>query len=131
MRWQGRRESDNVEARRGMGGGIGGGFGGYPGGGFRVPVGRGGLGIGGVVVLLVVGWLLGINPMDLLSGDTSGGSLPVDSSANQQAGRIGAPADEEGRFVSTVLADTEDAWHKIFAGMGRTYRDPTLVLFTG
>jgi predicted metalloprotease len=130
MLWQGRRESENVEDRRGIdGGGQGdsGGFGGYPGGGMRIPVGRGGLGIGGIVVLLVVGWLLGVNPLDLLSGDNSGGTVPVEQ---QQAPR-GAPSDEEGRFVSTVLADTEDAWQKIFASMGRTYRDPTLVLFTG
>ncbi len=125
MLWQGRRESENVEDRRGMDGG--GGFGGYPGGGMGIPIGRGGLGIGGVVALLVVGWLLGINPLDLLSGDNGGGSIPVE----EQQGRRGAPSDEEGRFVSTVLADTEDAWRKTFASMGRTYRDPTLVLFTG
>jgi hypothetical protein len=132
MRWQGRRESENVEDRRGTdGGGMGdsGGFGGYSGGGMRIPVGRGGLGIGGIVALLVVGWLLGINPLDLLSGDNSGGgSFPVDQ---PEQGQRGAPSDTEGKFVSTVLADTEDAWRKIFASMGRSYRDPTLVLFTG
>jgi predicted metalloprotease len=128
MLWQGRRESGNVEDRRGDGGGGAGGFGGY-GGGMGIPLGRGGLGIGGIVALLVVGWLLGINPLDLLSGSgsDSGGSVPV----GQEQARRGAPSDEEGKFVSTVLADTEDAWQKIFASTGRTYRDPTLVLFSG
>ena len=129
MRWQGRRESDNVEDRRGMGGGFGGFGGGSPGGGLRFPIGRGG-GIGGIGIILVilfVGWLLGINPAEILSGGQSGGSFPV----GQEQGQVGTPSDEEGRFVSTVLADTEDNWKKIFAAQGRTYREPTLVLFSG
>ena len=134
MRWQGRRESGNVEDRRGTGGGFGG-FGGATlgGGGLRFPVGggRGGLGsIGFVLVLLFLGWLLGINPLDLLNGGSSTGSFPLGEEQGQ-TGEAGAPSDEEGRFVSTVLADTEDAWQKIFAAAGRTYRDPTLVLFSG
>ena len=64
--------------------------------------------------------------IDLLNGGSSNGSFPV----GQQQGQVGAPSDEEGHFVSTVLADTEDAWHKVFAAEGRSYRDPTLVLFT-
>jgi len=125
MLWQGRRESENVEDRRGLGG-SGGVGGGYPGGGIRFPIGRGG-GIGGigVLVLLFLGWLLGINPLDLLNGAPSSDSFPV----AQQQGPVGAPGDEQGRFVATVLGDTEDAWHKILAAGGRTYRDPTLVLF--
>src|SRR5580765_3110606 len=111
MRWQGRRESENVEDRRGEGGGGGvGGFGGgLPGGGgMRFPIGRGGGigGIGGILVLLFLGWLLGINPLDLLNGTSSTGSFPV----GEQSGQVGTPSDEEGRFVSTVLADTEGAW---------------------
>jgi hypothetical protein len=137
MRWQGRRESENVEDRRGAGGGLGGFGGGYPGGGgMRFPIGRGGGlgGIGFILVLLFLGWLLGINPLDLLNGGSSSGSFPLgreEAQTGQPQGRTGAPSDEEGRFVSTVLADTEDAWQKIFAAEGRTYRDPTLVLFSG
>jgi len=136
MRWQGRRESENVEDRRGMGGGLGGGYSG--GGGMRFPIGggRGGLGgIGFILVLLFLGWLLGINPLDLMNGSSSTGSFPLGREqggpTGQEQGRTGTPSDEEGRFVSTVLADTEDAWQKIFAAEGRTYRDPTLVLFSG
>jgi predicted metalloprotease len=134
MRWQGRRESENVEDRRGMdGGGFGGLGGGLPGGGMRFPIGRGG-GIGGIgfiLVLLFIGWITGINPLDLLNGTSSTGSLPVGQQQGQEQGQVGAPADEEGRFVSTVLADTEDAWKKMFAADGRSYRVPTLVLFSG
>ena len=125
MRWQGRRESENVEDRRGTGGGFGGfGGGSLGGGGLRFPVGggRGGLGsIGLVLVLLFLGWLLGINPLELLNGGSSTGSFPLGEEQGQ-TGAAGAPSDEEGRFVATVLADTEDAWQKIFAAAGRTYR---------
>src|SRR5262245_21450003 len=117
MRWQGRRESGNVEDRRGSGGGFGGFGGGSPGGGgLRFPIGggRGGFGgIGFILVLLFIGWLLGINPLDLLNGGSSTGSFPF-GQEQRQTGPTGAPSDEEGRFVSTVLADTEDAWQKIF-----------------
>ncbi len=126
MRWQGGRESENVEDRRGQGGG---GFGGGGRGGIRI--GKGGLGIGGVVVLLLVSVVLGVDPTVLLNGGD-----PADRST---AGRtqIGEAAprsqtdDELKRFVSVVLADTEDTWRGLFQQMGRQYQDPTLVLFTG
>jgi hypothetical protein len=130
MRWQGRRESGNIEDRRGMGGGgFGGGFGrapiGFPtGGGYGGGVG-GGLGIVGVLVVLAIAWLGGINPIDLLSGD---GDTSV---VGDQSGPTGTPSDQQGQFVASVLADTEDTWTKIFAGMGKRYELPTLVLFSG
>ena len=135
MRWQGGRESENVEDRRGqggsgggLGGGLGGGFGGR-GGGFRI--GRGGLGIGGVVVLLLVSVVLGVDPTVLLNGGdpadqgTAGRTQIGDAAPRSQAD------DELRRFVSVVLADTEDTWQGLFQQMGRQYQDPTLVLFTG
>jgi predicted metalloprotease len=75
MEWRGRRQSGNIEDRRGAGGM--GGFGGqgprinlgFPGGGGR----GGGLGIGAVVVILVIGWIAGINPLELLGGLEGGG----------------------------------------------------------
>ena len=135
MRWQGGRESENVEDRRGQGGsgggfgggGFGGGFGGR-GGGIRI--GRGGLGIGGAIVLLVVSMVLGVDPTVLL-----GGGDPADQSAGRTQIGDAAPRsqadDELKRFVSVVLADTEDTWQGLFQQMGRQYQDPTLVLFTG
>jgi predicted metalloprotease len=133
MRWQGGRESENVEDRRGQGGGgsggggFGGGFGGR-GGGIRI--GKGGLGIGGVVVVLLVSMVLGVDPTVLLGGgeqtDRSTGRTQIgDAAPRSQAD------DELKRFVSVVLADTEDTWQGLFQQMGRQYQDPTLVLFTG
>jgi predicted metalloprotease len=125
MEWRGRRESGNVEDRRGAGGGMGGGFGGP---GMRMG-GGGGLGIGAVAVILIVGWIAGVNPIDLLS--QMEGNSPISGTTSSQPGKVGAPGDETGQFVATVLADTETTWHDIFAAAGKTYEDPTLVLFDG
>ncbi|RYX93531.1 MAG: metalloprotease [Comamonadaceae bacterium] len=119
MKWEGNRESDNVEDRRSDGGGGGGGFG----------FGGRSIGIGTIVVALVGGWVLGINPLTLL-GVLSGGS-PAQVQ-QQQAPAQRPPADDQmARFVSTVLADTEDVWTDIFSQSGSTYKDPRLVLFRG
>ena len=130
MRWQGRRQSSNVEDRRGAD--ATGGFGDTgPRIGIGMPGGRrgGGLSIGAVVIVLVVGWFLGVNPLTLLGsleGVDTGGTY-----GTQQAGRTGTPADAAGQFVATVLADTEDTWSQIFASGGSRYQVPTLVLFSG
>jgi uncharacterized protein len=116
MRWEGNRESSNVEDMRSDGGG-GGGFG----------FGGGTLGIGAIVIALIGGAVLGVNPLTLL-GLMSGGGAPV----VQQAPAHRPPAgDREARFVSTVLADTEDVWTDLFRQGGATYHDPKLVLFRG
>jgi len=128
MRWQDGRESENVEDRRdevGGGGGFGGGRMGIP-----IPIGRGGLGIGGLVAVLLISWLLGIDPLALLGGgDPTVGSGPT-TSVTRNAPRSNADDELKG-FVSHVLADTEDTWTGIFQQMGRTYQDPRLVLFSG
>ncbi len=118
MKWEGNRESDNVEDRRGQGGGGGGGFG----------LGGRGIGIGTIVIALVGGWILGINPLTLLGVLSGGGGQTV-----QQQGPAPAPPanDQMAKFVSTVLADTEDVWTTIFKQGGQTYKDPKLVLFSG
>lgn len=117
MKWEGNRESDNVEDRRSEGGGGGGPiFGGRS------------IGIGTIVVALVGGWVLGINPLTIL-GLLSGGGGPV---VQQQSPAQAPPAhDTMARFVSTVLADTEDVWTDIFRQGGSQYQDPKLVLFRG
>ncbi|HZY19032.1 MAG TPA: neutral zinc metallopeptidase [Ramlibacter sp.] len=116
MRWEGNRESDNVEDYRGHGGG-GGGFG----------LGGRSIGIGTLVIALVGGAIFGINPLTIL-GLLSGGPAPV----QQQAPAHAPPAqDRSARFVSTVLADTEDVWRQVFAQGGATYREPKLALFSG
>jgi len=115
MKWEGNRESDNVEDARSGGGGL------------PLPGGRG-LGLGTVVLALVVGWIFGINPFTVL-GLLGGGGQP---DAVQQAPAPKLRADDEmARFVSTVLADTEDVWHEQFKELGGTYREPKVRLFRG
>ena len=121
MKWEGNRESDNVEDRRGEGGGGGGGFG----------FGGRSIGIGTIVVALVGGWVLGVNPMTILSM-LSGGGGGSQVSTQPQAPAQQPPADDEmARFVKTVLADTEDTWSKLFKAEGGSYVKPKLVLFSG
>ena len=104
MRLDDMPESGNIEDRRGEGGGFGGGGG----GGFGLPIGTGGLGIGGMIVLGIVGYALGIDPFVLINGanvilgDNQGG-YTQQAPRQQPSGRTGAPSDEMGRFVSRVL----------------------------
>ena len=127
MKWEGQRESDNVEDRRDQddSGGGGGGFG----------IGPRHIGIGTIAIALIGSWIFGINPMTIL-GLISGGA-PVQHSVPYQPAQPGQRApvqhspEEERKvaFVKTVLADTEDVWTQIFQSRGATYRDPHLVLF--
>lgn len=124
MRWDDFRSSDNVEDRRGGGGG-----------GFQMPGGRGGLGIGTIIVVGLIGWALGINPVVLLGGlealNGLGGSQQQQSAPPSRQSQPSKPTDEMGRFASAVLAQTEDVWSEIFRADGKTYQDPKLVLFSG
>ena len=112
MRMDDYRESDNVEDRRGSGGGG---------------IGRGGVGIGGVVLALVISYFTGINPMTLL------GIVEQTPLGRQEAPAAHKPPanDETAQFVSRVLASTEDVWNQTFREAGRQYENPKLVLFTG
>ncbi|MBX3643968.1 MAG: neutral zinc metallopeptidase [Rubrivivax sp.] len=122
MKWEGNRQSDNVEDRRGSGGG---GFG----GGMGPRIGGRGIGIGTIVIALVGGWILGINPLTLLGALSGGGSVAPPA---QQAPAQAPPAnDKMAAFVSTVLASTEDVWTEQFRAAGGAYRPPGLVLFRG
>ncbi len=123
MKWEGQRESDNVDDLRGSDGGGGGG------GGFSI--GGGGLSLGGVVIALVAGWIFGINPMTLL-GLADGGrmSSAPPQSRSAPAGPGAHPQDAGAKFVSVVLADTEDVWTRVFQSAGQTYQPPRLVLFS-
>ena len=139
-------ESDNVEDRRGGGGGFGGGgFGGLGGGGRR----GGGIAVGGIggVVLLVVALLLGVDPSMLLGGDPAPQPAPQERrydpgqdrpAPGRQATNEGRPgATERGsedsgrRFIGQVLGETERVWNAQFAQIGRRYEEPVLVLFSG
>ena len=119
MKWEGNRESDNVEDRRGGGsGGSGGGL-----------LGGRSIGIGTIVIALLGGWVFGVNPLTILSLLSGGGGV---EQVQQQTPAQRPPADDRmAKFVSTVLADTEDVWKAVFSKAGRTYQEPRLVLFRG
>ncbi|TDM09469.1 MAG: metalloprotease [Ideonella sp. MAG2] len=118
MRWEGNRQSDNVEDRRGDGdGGRVGGMGGRS------------LGLGSIVIALLASWIFGINPMTVLGLLDGGGAAPASMSA--PTGHKPPANDRMAAFVSTVLADTEDVWTAQFRQMGKSYAKPTLVLFEG
>ena len=120
MKWEGQRQSENVEDRRDSGGG---------GGGFSLGGGRG-IGIGSIVIALVAGWVFGINPLTVLGILDGGGGLQAPSA--QQAPAQKPPAnDAAAAFVSTVLANTEDVWGPVMQQSGNAYRAPKLVLFRG
>ena len=118
MRWREMQPSDNVEDRRGMRAG-GGGFGM---GGMGMPT--RGLGLGGLVLLLVLGYCVTGDPLGLL--DTGDGVQPGPA----ETGTRGTPSDAAGEMISRVFGDTEATWTQIFSQAGRTYRKPTLVLFS-
>ena len=120
MRWDDFRRSENVEDRRGAGGGFG------------IPGRAGGLGIGTVIVLGLIGWALGIDPRILIGGaEILTGDKPSYQAPTQQPNaRTGAPSDQLGQFVSAVLGDTEDRWKAIFQAAGKRYEEPRLVIFS-
>jgi predicted metalloprotease len=105
------RRSDNVEDDRGSG------------------VGRRGAGIGiGTIVIVVIGYFMGVNPatlLSLLNGDTQG----VTTSAPAPA--PAAANDPQVDFVRAILGETEDVWGTYFKNMGKVYVPPKLVLFSG
>jgi len=128
MRWQGRRESENVEDRRDESGG--GGFP-FPGGG-GIQIGQGGgLGILGVIVIVGIALLFGVDPRIILQGGEGGfpGNIQIPREAPRAPSQSASADDQAKRFVSVVLGDTEDVWSKIFASQGARYQPPKLVLF--
>ena len=117
MKWEGNRESDNVEDRRGGGGGGMGGIGGKS------------VGIGTVIIALVASYFFGVSPGTVINVINGGGAVAPE--ATQGPAKAPPADDREARFVSTVLADTEDTWTAIFQKAGQTYSKPRLVLFSG
>jgi predicted metalloprotease len=105
MEWRGRRESSNIEDRRGMGGMV----------------------AGGGIVSAVIGLLIYL----FSGGDPS--SLPQDPGPSQPSGAYQPVAGEDSlkHFVGVVLAETEDVWSELFKREGVQYTDPKLDLFSG
>lgn len=114
MRWQGRKQSSNVEDRRRGGGG-----------GAR----RTGAGIGlGTIIIAVIVMLFGGNPMAVLQNASSSGG----TTTTVQSGPSDEQEDQLAAFVKVTLQDTEDVWNKLFRDyFGEDYREPTLVLYSG
>src|SRR4030095_4171389 len=108
MRWQGERESDNVEDRRGSTGS-------------RLVAG-GGL---GTLLILIIAFFFGADPRQLLP---QGRTTSASDVRNER--QLDPEADQLKHFVSVVLAKSEDNWREVFRSNRRQYRDPTLVLYT-
>lgn len=132
MRWQGRETSKNVQDLRGRSTGGGGGIR-MP----RMPRGRGGRAAGagaGIVALIVavVMVLSGEDPsvaMDQLNQQGGGGLAPREQTTGPKSTN-NAKEDEAAEFVSVVLKDCEDVWHKVFREqLGKNYQEPILVLY--
>jgi len=117
MRFEDDSESSNVEDRRGFGGGGG------------LPVGRGTIGIG-TVVLALVAWYFGVDPRVVMN---AGQQLAPPQQQQQQAGPVHESESEAGwrHLVGVVLHDTEKTWGRIFSEHGKQYVQPKLVLFRG
>jgi len=147
------RESRNVEDRRGQGGGSP-----FGRGGVQIPIPMGGRGGFSLTTMLIIGALMllfGLNPLEILKGGPGGGGgiqvpmprmdpgasgpradrspfdIPGLPGSRESGGRVTASSDEMKKFVSRVLADTEDVWNRVFQSFGRQYREPKLVLFSG
>ena len=118
MKLDGRRESSNVEDRRGMRGGA-----------------KAGLGIGGIIVVALVAWLSGGNPLDAVVQQVSeNGGLGSLTGTNTEVNEGQREFTEEeqalAKFSTQILAGTEDVWTEIFEQNGAQYQPPTMVLYT-
>lgn len=120
MKWEGNRESDNVEDRRGdSGAGGGGGLGGRH------------IGIGSIAIALVASYFLGVNPLTVLGIISGGGGGDAPTATQADTAPPVRATDPQTRFVRTVVASTEDVWDGIFSQAGGSYERPKLDLYRG
>lgn len=115
MRLSGRRESSNVDDRRRSGGRV---------------AGVGGLGIGGIVIVALITWMMGGNPLDALQYADMGELTNVTTQAEGDR-EFTAEEQELAKFSSQILAGTEDVWTELFHQMGKEYVATRMVLYTG
>lgn len=156
VNWRGRRQSDNVEDRRGEAGDNQGMPFPMPGGrgGIQLPGGRGGgMGIIGILIVLAMVFIFGVDPRAILGGgdgpqfpmpkvDQDGNALPkfdIPDLPGTSGKKVSLPegegkfdaGDDTAAYIKTILADNEDVWNKVFQSFGQSYRAPQLVLFSG
>ena len=110
MRWQNLPSSGNVRDLRGRGMAVG------------------GLGCGGLLVVLLLSWVLGADPLAMMDA-VSGGSAAIEGAPTSDV--TGAPTDELGQFADKVLGHTERTWGQILPQHGMQYREPVLNIFSG
>jgi predicted metalloprotease len=115
MKTEGRRQSENVEDRRGQGGGM--------------PMGRAGVGGLGLVIIVVLALVFGVDPRQFLGEmeQQQGGTQTAPGQPYQES----AEEAKRSAFIKVVLAETEDVWSAIFKNSGADYQEPKLVLFSG
>ena len=117
MRLDGRRESSNVEDRRGMSGGA-----------------KAGLGIGGIIIVALMAWLTGGDPVSAVMQEVQNGGLGSLSGTNTEVtdGQREFTQEEQelAKFSTQILDGTEDVWTEIFKQNGAQYQVPTMVLYT-
>lgn len=119
MNLNGRRESTNVDDRRGRGGNK---------------ASLGGLGLGGIIIAALIAWLMGGDPMAVVVNGVTDGMTTTQSEVYEQTadGHTFTPEEEAlAKFSRQILAGTEDVWAEEFKKMGRTYEPPRMVLYTG
>ncbi|SDD82543.1 KPN_02809 family neutral zinc metallopeptidase [Aquimonas voraii] len=116
MRWERLRRSSHVTDSRGQGRGGG-----------RLPGGGKGLGLTGIVIVFLLAWAMGKNPLELLS--LLDGGMPASSPGGSAEQRLPDPQDPAVEFVRAVLGDTEDAWSELFAAAGSRYEPARLEVF--
>ncbi len=122
MRYDDFRRSDNIEDRRDDGPSMGG-------GGISMGSG-GGIGIGGLIIVGLISWALGIDPRLIIGGlEMVQGQRAPQTQGPTPARQTSTPKDEQGQFVAAILGDSEDRWTELFQEAGRQYRRPRLVLF--
>ncbi len=113
MRLDGRRESSNVEDRRGMSGGA-----------------KAGMGIGGIILVGIITLLMGGNMGDVINNVGQQMTQVQEATPDNVQREFTEEEQAQAKFCRQVLASTEDVWTAVFQKMGRTYTPPTLVLFT-
>ena len=113
MKLDGRRESSNVEDRRGMSGGA-----------------KAGLGIGGIIVVALMAWMTGGNPLEAVVQQVQQNGFGANTEVNEGQREFTEEEQALAKFSTQILAGTEDVWTEIFKQHGAQYQNPTMVLYT-